>query len=154
MSSHVNQLSSKIQESIKHRDQTKNGVNFYFPEDQLLQVKEWKRINIICENFEIIDQLLAILKSESNTILIHPTVCSFAEDGYIGCFQYFEMESIEIPNSITSLGNGYCYQCLSLTQISLPNSITSLGDYCFSGCSSLYKFLFLIQLLHLVNIVF
>jgi hypothetical protein len=44
---------------------------------------------------------------------------------------------VNIPNSITSLGNECFYKCSSLTQISLPNSITSLGDRCFYECSSL-----------------
>jgi hypothetical protein len=141
MSSQINQLSPEIQKIIKHRDQTKTGAYFYFPDHQRSQIQEWETIKIICENFKIVNNQSAILKPESNSILIHPTICSFASKGSgffaTGCFQHFNKKSIEIPNSITSLGDGCFSDFSSLTRVSLPNSITSLGDFCFNECSSL-----------------
>jgi hypothetical protein len=137
------QLSPEIQAIIQQRDQTKSGVNFYFPSNQRKQLHEWKTIKIICENFEIINNQLAIIKPESNVILIHPSVCSFAAEGSrwndIGCFQKFKIQSIEIPNSIISLSDSCFSGCSSLTQISLPNSTTSLGNSCFYKCEQLFK---------------
>ena len=46
------------------------------------------------------------------------------------------LTSVEIPNSVTSIGNSAFY-CTSLTSIEIPNSVTSIGNYAFSGCTSL-----------------
>jgi hypothetical protein len=53
------------------------GVDFHFPDEQKNQVSQWKTIKIICENFQIKNNELTILKKETNTILIHPIICSF-----------------------------------------------------------------------------
>jgi hypothetical protein len=120
------------------------GKAFHFPDEQRNQVSQWTSIKIICENFQIINNELAILKPETNIILIHPIIFSFISkgNGYfaIGCFQSFKMKLIKIPNSIISLGNNCFRECSSLTQIFLPNSITSLGDNCFLGCLLLRQF--------------
>ncbi len=45
--------------------------------------------------------------------------------------------SVNIPNSITSIGNSAFSGCSGLTSVTIPNSVTSIGDYAFSDCSSL-----------------
>ena len=45
--------------------------------------------------------------------------------------------SIEIPNSVTSIGDEAFWNCDGLTSIEIPNSVTSIGDYAFNGCTSL-----------------
>ncbi len=47
------------------------------------------------------------------------------------------LTSINLPDSVTSIGGGAFYGCSSLTSISLPDSVTSIGDYAFWICSSL-----------------
>ena len=43
------------------------------------------------------------------------------------------LTSVEIPNSVTSIG-GYAFQgCTGLTNIEIPNSVTSIGGYAFHG---------------------
>lgn len=49
------------------------------------------------------------------------------------------MKSINIPNSITSIGDFAFYGCSGLTSITIPNSVTSIGDYAFNGCSGLME---------------
>ena len=44
--------------------------------------------------------------------------------------------SYEVPEGVTSLGNGCFSGCTSLTSIILPSTLT-LGESCFSGCTSL-----------------
>ena len=56
------------------------------------------------------------------------------EDGAFSCLS---LTSIEIPNSVTSIGDWAFCECTSLTSITIPNSVTSIGSSAFSGCSGL-----------------
>ena len=47
------------------------------------------------------------------------------------------LTSITIPNSVTSIGQYTFYNCTGLTSITIPNSVTSIGSYAFYGCSGL-----------------
>ena len=47
------------------------------------------------------------------------------------------LESVIIPEGITSLGDYTFNNCTSLKGIDLPSTITSLGSYCFGGCSGM-----------------
>ena len=53
---------------------------------------------------------------------------------FYGCSS---LTSIEIPNSVTSIGNSAFYGCSSLTSVVIPDSVTSIGNSAFRGCSSL-----------------
>ncbi len=48
-----------------------------------------------------------------------------------------KIESDDIPDSVTSIGNSAFRGCESLTSIEIPNSVTSIGDWAFAYCSSL-----------------
>ncbi|MBR5678070.1 MAG: leucine-rich repeat protein [Paludibacteraceae bacterium] len=45
--------------------------------------------------------------------------------------------TIDIPNSVTSIGREAFYGCTGLTSVEIPNSVTSIGEYAFFGCTSL-----------------
>jgi hypothetical protein len=47
------------------------------------------------------------------------------------------IESIEIPNSVTSIGKYAFADCVFLKSVTIPNSVTNIGDYAFSRCSGL-----------------
>ena len=47
------------------------------------------------------------------------------------------LTSITIPNSVTSIRFRTFYNCSGLTSITIPNSVTSIEDGAFSGCSGL-----------------
>ncbi|MBO5922389.1 MAG: leucine-rich repeat domain-containing protein, partial [Bacteroidaceae bacterium] len=47
------------------------------------------------------------------------------------------LTSIEIPNSVTSIGNSAFYNCSGLTSIEIPNSVTSIEGNAFYGCTGL-----------------
>ena len=52
-------------------------------------------------------------------------------------FAYAPITSIEIPNSVTSIGELTFYDCEKLTSVTIPSSVTSVGDEAFKECSSL-----------------
>ena len=45
--------------------------------------------------------------------------------------------SIQIPNSVTSIGNYAFASCTSLTSIQIPDSVESIENYAFYNCTSL-----------------
>ena len=49
----------------------------------------------------------------------------------------FFLTTINIPNSVTAIGNEAFWGCDSLTTINIPNSVTTIGNWAFSGCKSL-----------------
>lgn len=46
-------------------------------------------------------------------------------------FNYCKVESVVLPNSITSIGDGAFNRCISLKSISIPNSVHSIGSQAF-----------------------
>lgn len=47
------------------------------------------------------------------------------------------LTNINIPNSVTTIGDSDFAYCDSLTSINIPNSITTIGKLAFWGCESL-----------------
>ena len=49
-------------------------------------------------------------------------------------FYWVDVESVSIPNSVTSIGNQAFSNCYHLVEINIPNSITSIGEAAFNNC--------------------
>ena len=54
--------------------------------------------------------------------------------GYAFDIEEFEMTSVVIPNTVTSIGN-YAFQNNRFTSVAIPDSVNRIGNYAFSGCS-------------------
>ncbi len=47
------------------------------------------------------------------------------------------LQSVVIPNSVTSIGGSTFFACPNLQSVVIPNLVTSIGDSTFMGCSNL-----------------
>ena len=52
-------------------------------------------------------------------------------------YECSSLNSVVIPDGITSIGEGAFQGCSSLTDLVIPDSVTSIGESAFEGCSSL-----------------
>ena len=52
-------------------------------------------------------------------------------------FRECHFTSVNIPNSVKSIGDYAFILCRGLTSVTIPNSVTSIGAGAFSGCSAL-----------------
>ena len=62
------------------------------------------------------------------------SVTAMGEYTFYGCDG---LTSVVIPNSVKVIDNSVFRFCESLTSVTLPNTITSIGDYAFTYCSKL-----------------
>ena len=54
-----------------------------------------------------------------------------------GAFAHCGLSDVEIPDSVTTIGDSAFYHCDSLTSVVIGDSVTTIGNSAFSGCSSL-----------------
>ncbi len=54
-----------------------------------------------------------------------------------GAFASRYITSVDIPDSVTSIGDYAFDHCLSLTSVNIPDGVTSIGNRAFSMCSGL-----------------
>ena len=52
-------------------------------------------------------------------------------------FSDCQVTNIEIPSSVTSIGDSAFFNCQILTQINIPSNVTSIGNGVFAGCRTL-----------------
>jgi len=58
----------------------------------------------------------------------------------IGDYAFYNcsgLTNIDLTSTVTSIGSNAFYNCTNLTNINLPNTITAIGDYAFHNCSGL-----------------
>ena len=68
------------------------------------------------------------------SIVIPDSVTSIGNSAFGECKF---LKSVVIPDSVTSIGDYAFFSCESLQSIDIPNSVTSIGPYAFSGCKFL-----------------
>ncbi|MEE0992565.1 MAG: leucine-rich repeat protein [Bacteroidales bacterium] len=85
--------------------------------------------------------ILSSIEFAGNTYPVTSIGGTYYYDSWGNSFNAFRycssITSVNIPNSITSIGNSAFSGCSGLTSVNIPNSVTSIGNSAFSGCSSL-----------------
>lgn len=71
---------------------------------------------------------------ELNSVTIPNTVTSIGSAAFSACWY---LTSVTIPNSVTSIESGAFSQCTSLLSVNIPNSIACIESATFFGCQSL-----------------
>lgn len=74
--------------------------------------------------------------TDIDSVVIENTVSSIPSYAFKGCQS---LKNIIIPESVTQIEEGSFLECSSLASIEFPSSITSIGSSAFAGCSSLSK---------------
>ena len=72
--------------------------------------------------------------SNIKTVEISNSVKSIGMSAFRNCNG---LTSLTIPNSVNSIGMSAFRDCSGLTSLMIPNSVTSIGDDAFDGCSGL-----------------
>ncbi len=61
-------------------------------------------------------------------------VVRIGDNAFNSCY---DLISVTIPDSVTSLGNWAFYSCFALESINIPDSVTEIGDMAFYDCESI-----------------
>ena len=72
--------------------------------------------------------------SDLTSVTIPNSVTSIEWSAFGGCSS---LTSVTIPNSVTNIGWWAFSDCDNLTSITIPNSVTSIGEGAFENCSGL-----------------
>ena len=113
---------------------TINGTEVENPKNSTQQLADGENIiKVWLYDSRIINNKLLYTESV-NSAEIQNTVTSIGNDAFYYCES---LTSVTIPNSVTSIGNDAFYYCRSLTSVTIPNSVTSIGSYAFYDCRSL-----------------
>ena len=68
------------------------------------------------------------------SVLIPNSVTSIGNNAFANCES---LKNVLIPNSVTSIGDNAFYDCVLLKNVKIPNSVTYIGSFAFYGCESL-----------------
>ena len=83
----------------------------------------------------------AIIETKTNKLFIGSCIMeipsSITEIGDYAFYGRRSLASIEIPNTVTSIGSSAFENCTGLTSITIPNSVTRIGYEAFCGCTGL-----------------
>ncbi len=89
------------------------------------------------EAFSDCQNLIEITVDKNNNYFCSVSGCLYNKD----CSELIRVperkNSIDIPESVTSIWDYALSGCSSLTSINIPDGVTSIGEYAFSNCSSL-----------------
>ena len=74
------------------------------------------------------------IEHDVNTVIIPNNITSI---GYYAFSECTSLINVTIPNNVTSISKYAFYKCSSLTNITIPDSVTSIGSYAFRECNCL-----------------
>ena len=112
------------------------GEKAFYGCDSLQQVNIPNSLTCIGTNPFICKDL--ILKSTSQRFIVEDG-CLIDNQQHILISYFGNDKRIDIPNSVTNIGNSAFSECKSLQQVNIPNSATYIGNSAFYKCESLLQ---------------
>ena len=124
------------EEDFKYAIEDEYGVKYSRDGKKLLMASSSLRWNeyVVREGTEVICDGAFNLCESLQSISIPNSVTSIGDEAFSGCES---LQSVTIPNLVTSIGYRAFFLCESLQSVTIPNSVTNIGDYAFYSCKSL-----------------
>lgn len=107
---------------------TNNITNHNYSEGAVVNIYEDKS-----KDFVIEAGVLKEYHGESADVVIPDGIVEIGDN----CFKGLKIKSVEIPDSVTTIGEYAFHWCTSLSSIKITNSITGIGKEAFNGCWNL-----------------
>ena len=132
----VEALNTEVtEEEIENGIEDEFGVTYSKDGRRLLKATgELSSHYMIKEGTKVICNEAFSWRSSPTSINIPDSVTSIGKSAFSWCSS---LTCINIPDSVTSIGDSAFALCSSLTCINIPDSITSIGKSAFSSCKSL-----------------
>ena len=130
-------LSTKAtKEDLKDAIEDEYGVKYSRDGKKLLRASYYSSLReyVVREGTEVICDYAFWLCESLQSITIPNSVTSIGDGAFKMCKS---LQSVTIPNSVKSIGKEAFSGCESLQSVTIPNSVTSIGDYAFWGCKYL-----------------
>jgi hypothetical protein len=88
ISDYINSISGSNINKIKTLETSNFRISFTIYNEQIKEIKKWKSVTIIYENFKIENNIISKLKPNKHTIILHPIIESLGDS----CFsEYFSL---------------------------------------------------------------
>ena len=124
------------EEDFKYAIEDEYGVKYSRDGKKLLNASSsllcwWAEEYVVIEGTEVICDGAFRGSRYLQSVTIPNSVTSIGDYAFSSCES---LQSVTIPNSVTSIGDFAFYSCESLQSITIPNSVTSIGDDAFYFC--------------------